>query len=383
MYYFFDSLSHVLMWVLFWFIPLLGFAWVFYYLQGLPLRRQEQGRFVLDLLETSLKMGRSPEQSIVEVSHSRDTSLSLRFHELAAHVESGMTLRRALEQVPHFLPTPIAGMLRAGMEIGNPIKAISACRITLGDGLSQTRGATNYHLLMLFLLNPLLIPIMPFLGFKIFPVYQEIYAGFGAAMPNVAMNTRHFILLLFCFQTVSVIGLYLGVICYIGGVRIRAWLEAGIYPIGDWLVYFTPWKHKRLLRDFSATLALLLDAAIPEAKALEIASEVSPNRVFKARITTALQKLAQGHSLSEVVARLDDTGEFRWRLTNATHGQGSFVKALNGWHESLNAQAFQQEQAAAQLISTSLAIINGVIVGLLAISNLSVINQMYRLVLPR
>ena len=42
-----------------------------------------------------------------------------------------------------------------------------------------------------------------------------------------------------------------------------------------------------------------------------------------------------------------------------------FLTALSGWLESLDAKAFQQEQAAAHVITTALVLVNGLFVGLL------------------
>jgi hypothetical protein len=79
-------------------------------------------------------------------------------------------------------------------------------------------------------------------------------------------------------------------------------------------------------------------------------------------------ELERGVKLTEAVRRLDDSGEFHWRLTNATHGSGGFLSALSGWHDALEAKAFQEEQAVAQLITTALVFLNGLLVGILAIS---------------
>jgi len=68
--------------------------------------------------------------------------------------------------------------------------------------------------------------------------------------------------------------------------------------------------------------------------------------------------------LTEAVQAVDDAGEFRWRLTNACHAHGGFLKALAGWHEALDAKAFQQEQAAAHGVTTALVLLNGLFVAL-------------------
>jgi hypothetical protein len=72
--------------------------------------------------------------------------------------------------------------------------------------------------------------------------------------------------------------------------------------------------------------------------------------------------------LTEAVARVDDSGEFRWRLKNAVHSRAGFLAALAGWHETLDAKAFQQEQAAAHVITTAVVFVKGLFVGLIAVS---------------
>ena len=65
--------------------------------------------------------------------------------------------------------------------------------------------------------------------------------------------------------------------------------------------------------------------------------------------------------------RLDDDGEFHWRLTNASRSTHGFRAALNGWIEALDAKAFQQQQAAAQVITTAIVLVNGALVGALVV----------------
>jgi len=111
-------------------------------------------------------------------------------------------------------------------------------------------------------------------------------------------------------------------------------------------------------------LAILLDSGVPEGDALRLAAESVVNEVFRRRLARAQAGLAGGMKLTEAVASLDDTGEFRWRLNNALHAHSGFLRALTGWHESLDAKAFQQEQAAAHVVTSALVLANGLIVGI-------------------
>lgn len=116
-------------------------------------------------------------------------------------------------------------------------------------------------------------------------------------------------------------------------------------------------------RDFSGLLAVLLDSGVPESEAMSLAAEGTANRVFRRRAARAIEGLKQGMKLPEAIQTMDDAGEFGWRLTNALHARTGFLQALTGWHESLDAKAFQQEQAAAHGVTTALVLWSGLFVG--------------------
>src|SRR5436305_490110 len=94
-------------WMLVFSIPVIVSAVFGYFLLTLPMRRAERARLFLDLVEQGLRDGRSPEQTIVGISESRDRSVGVRFHLLAAHIECGRRLGEALERVPRFLPPQV------------------------------------------------------------------------------------------------------------------------------------------------------------------------------------------------------------------------------------------------------------------------------------
>jgi type II secretory pathway component PulF len=355
-------------WVVVWFVPLYAFFYLIYYLATLPLRRQERARFFLDLIETGLQRGHSIEKTIVSISRSRDQSVGVKFHLLAAYLESGWRFLPALEKVPSLLSPPLAAMLKVGEEIGDLRKVLPACRALLKDGASQTRGFYNYLIVLAFVF----IPITPVLYWMmtrfVVPRLQQIFADAldGEAVP--------FLPLFYGAGTLAQvqIGLallfYAGAIFYIGGPRMLAWLQAGFSaPSCDWVLYRVPWRRKRMQRDFSAMLAVLLDAEVPEERAVLLAAESTANQAFLRRAQSVVAGLRQGLPLMEAVQKLDDSGEFRWRLANASRSGKGFLAALSGWLEALDAKAFQQEQATAQLLTTSLVVFNGVMVALFAI----------------
>jgi type II secretory pathway component PulF len=128
------------------------------------------------------------------------------------------------------------------------------------------------------------------------------------------------------------------------------------------MVFRLPWRRKRLQRDFSAMLAVLLDAEVPETEAVSLAAQSTDNLAIIRRAERVRALLQEGVKLPEAIRALDNSRELQWRLSNALRRGAGFVRALTGWHEALDAKAFQLEQAAAQVTTTVLVLVNGVIV---------------------
>ena len=348
-------------------LPLLcGLAYLVYYCFSLPLRRHERARFFLDLVDTGLKDGQSIEHTINGVSGCDDRSLGRKFWAFGALLRQGMTFDQALPLIPRFLPEQIIGMLRAGMELDDLRKVIPACRAELKGAVDRVWTASHYLMILAFVVTPAWTFVFTVLAVFVFPRFEQIAMDMGAGAPSQFQALLRYRQPLLTFQISLMVICYTGAAHYIGGPEVSGWLDRLLPRVGQRVAFGTPWRRKRMQRNFSSLLATLLDSGVPEPRAVTLAAEGVANAVFTRRAAAAADDLARGMSLPDALGRLDDGGEFRWRLENAAHSGGGFVAALSGWHEALEAKAYQQEQIAAQLITTALVLINGVFVGTLA-----------------
>jgi hypothetical protein len=366
-------------WLLAVLFPVGAAAALVYYLNSRPLRRQEDARFLLDLIDSALRQGQPIEHHIISLSRSRDASNGVRFHLLAAYLEQGASLIPALERVPELLPPQVLAMLKVGETLGDFSRVLPACRHLLHDGTSQTRALINYQVAFGLVLNPMMLLLLPIISVKVFPIFNTLAAGQGIQPPGAWDNLMKLTPFLFLIQMALLLVCYGCAVFLIGGTRFVSWLQAGVRPLrewGDWLFLRVPWRRKRLQRDFSAMLGLMLDAGVPEEEALRMAAFGTDNCIFMRRAEKAAAQLRQGVPLPEAVQMLDDSGEFRWRLANGAHGKLGFFAALAGWQDSLDAKAFQLEQGAAQVISTSVVVINAVTVALVATGVLEFISHL-------
>ena len=354
-------------------ITLTGFLFVLGVLAAIWLavsarmRRQERARCFLQLLETGLQQGRRLEETILSLAHDRVQTLGVRLHLVAAYLQSGLRLSAALDAVPQFLPAPIRAMLKVGEELGDVAKVLPACRGTLRDGTSGAQSSINSVVVLLFV-SPLGPALIWMLEIWVFPKLKDL----GKDMVSSGSPWPWY---LFDWTTlVANLALALWVAFVLGtmfaGTAGPRWLRRlldRLGPVSHHFPLWLPWRRRRIQRDFSTMLALLLDAEVPEEKAVRLAAQSSANVIFQRRADRVVRDLREGVKLTEAVRWLDGAGEFRWRLRNAAQAGRGFVAALAGWHEVLEAKAFQQEQAVSQAVTTGFVFMNGLMVSLLAV----------------
>jgi len=358
---------------LFWYAVLIllpggAFAVLMHFLLSLPMHRRDRALFFLDLLETVLRRGQPVEQAIVSAAANQDRAIGVRYFLVAAHIEGGARLSEALAKVPTFLPPQVNAMLRAGEKLGDLKKVLPACREVLRIAPDTVRTTMHYMVAILMLFAPIAIWLICMLSVFVIPRFKEVAAGSDAQLWPITLfvfmlNDSH---ILVGFEVLVFLALALVVLIYIGGPGFVRWFQFRSVPVVDWITWRVPWKRKKLLRTFSAMLAVLLDGGVPEANAVRLAGDCTANEICRQRAGLVMAALQQGEKLDEAVRAFDDNGEFHWRLTNATHGRGGFLRALRGWHEALDAKAFQQEETATHALTSGLVILNGLVVGLMA-----------------
>ena len=349
-------------------VPGVIFSVLLHFLLSLPMQRRDRARFFLDLLETALQRGQSIEPAILSAAESHDRVMGVRFYMLAAHIEDIPRLGFALAKVPTFLPPQVNAMLQAGEKLGDLKKVLPACREVLRIAPDTVRTTAHYMVAILLIFAPIAIWLISLLSIFVIPKFKEVAAGMSVSVwPFTrfvfALNDSH---ILVGFEALLFVALALVAAFYIGGPGMVRWFQFRQIPVVDWITWHIPWKHKKLLRTFSAMLAVLLDGDVPEAEAVRLAGESTANEICRRRTRRVITALASGAKLDDAVRRFDDTGEFHWRLTNAVHVRRGFLDALRGWHEALDAKAFQQEETVTHAITSGLVVLNGVVVGLIA-----------------
>jgi type II secretory pathway component PulF len=349
-----------------WAISICGSIFLIHFFLTLPMRRAERGRLFLDLIESALNRGQAIEEMILSLAVNRDRTVGVRFHLLAAHIENGLRFGEALEKVPRFLPLQISAMLHAGEKLGDIRRVLPAGREILRDHPAGVRSAVHYMLLVVLFFSPVFVFVAMMTMIFVVPRFKDVAAGMKIQLwPETKFVFGHMSYFI-GFEIIFFLFLLFATLIYAGGPQFCRLFQFRGFPIIDWIAWRIPWKQKRLHRTFSAMLAVLLDGGVPEVEAVRLAGDCTANELCRQRVRRIVAAIEQGTKLDEAVRIFDDAGEFHWRLTNAAHARGGFLRTLRGWHESLDAKAFQQEEATAHIVTSGLVILNGVFVALIA-----------------
>ena len=301
-----------------------AFAVLIHYLLSLPMRRRDRALFFLDLLETVLQRGQPVEPAILSAAEKRDCAIGVRFYLVAAHIEGGARLGEALEKVPRFLPPQVNAILRAGEKLGDLKRVLPACREVLRVAPDTVRTTMHYMMAILLLFAPVACFVICLLSVMVIPKFKEVAAGIGAPLWPLTRFVFDNTFWLVAFEIVVFLALLSVAAIYIGGPGLVRWFQFRSLPVVDWITWRVPWKQKKLQRTFSAMLAVLLDGGVPEAEAVRLAGDSTANEICRRRARRVMAALEQGIKLDDAVRVFDDSGEYHWRLTNATHARGGF-----------------------------------------------------------
>ncbi len=347
------------LWLLVGLAPLVIFFALAAWSSHAPLRRMETARLLLDLIQSSVENDKDPRESIIAASRTLDPEIAETFHDIACGLERGETIAQSLKYSGIRLPPAFTPIIAIGERTGRLNELLPAADRILRDGQKINRNTAASVIGLAFVVAPFAILMLAMLRVYVFPKFNAIMADMlGGKAPELASwafapdsqwLNAHILLMLLIWGSVLVY------------VATSQGLLSG--TIADRINLLIPWRRRRMQRDFSTALGVLLDASLDESESVRLAADASGNQSFRERAGLILENLAQGMSLPEAVRPLDNDGQFRWRLSNAADASLGFMKALAGWQEDLDARAFFQEQAMTHGLAAFLVVWNGIVVG--------------------
>ncbi|HIG28042.1 MAG TPA: hypothetical protein EYQ50_09685 [Verrucomicrobiales bacterium] len=344
-----------------------GFSLLIYFTLSLPLRRLERARFFVDLLETGLDQGRSIEDTIVSIARTKDKSVGKRFFQIGDDVERGNSAPEAMAKAGGLLPKQLRSMLAVGWKIGDYRRVLPVCRRYLEDGKSRVESTISYMMLFCTTFSPIILITTLLMALAVWPKIREIMFDFHVEPdPFMSWVFDSSLLIVLPVSAVSAL-LFILIVFYIGVPQLSSKTQGWWHGLISSLAYLIPWRRKRLYRDFSSLLAMLLDAGVSEEESIRLAAEGVANSKIQFVAEKTSSGLSSGKNLPEALSSaMPWDGGLTWRLRNAGYAGASFSDSLRSWWEMLDAEAFRLEQSFSHYVTTMLVIFNGVVVAMIA-----------------
>jgi len=248
--------------------------------------------------------------------------------QLAADLEAGHPLPKAIERQGKRMPPFYAALLEAGIRTGRVSEVLATLTVyarSVANVRTTIFDALWYPCVVLLFALVLFGAVVVFLV----PQYDEIFRGFGMQLPAVTEALLNVGREPFRFLVLPV----LVVIVLILGTRfVLSRSEAGRRRWASW-IYAIPIVGTLLraarLAAFTDLLALVIDYELPLPRAFELAGAASSDPIMASAAREVVQDLDQGLPLAEVLRKRELVPELIAWMTAVGEQRGTLGKTLH------------------------------------------------------
>jgi len=255
-----------------------------------------------------------------------DQSDSLQFRKtlrsVSESVNTGASLSEAMGAYSNVFSDYFVNMVKAGESSGNLEEVLERVASYL-EKANALQKKIKSAMIYPSVVSAMAIVITLVMILKVIPVFKDMFAGFGAALPaptqfliNVSDITRKY----FVGVLIFFIAFALGLKVYASTARGKFALDALKLKLPVFGILF----KKVAVSKFTRTLATLVKSGVPILYALEIVAETAGNLVVEKSIKKVKESVREGESIAEpleksgifppVVIRMVSVGEKSGKL---------------------------------------------------------------------
>ena len=281
--------------------------------------------------------------------------------DVTTRVQGGENFHESLAKHPRVFDRLFVSMVKAGEHGGLLAEILDRLAGFLEASArlrKKVKSAMTYPTIVICI--AMLITI--FLIVKVVPIFGEIFADFGAALPA----PTQFLIDLSNFmrsQWYVLIGMVIGTFF---GIRTFLRSKSGKQIWDKWklkLPIFGPLGHKICMSRFSRTFAQLIRSGVPILEVIEIVAGASGNHVVETSIKGVGEDVEKGDNLSVALSKKPIFPPMMLRMVSAGEATGKIdtmlEKMADFWDEEIEAML----DALTSLIEPLLIVVLGVIVG--------------------
>lgn len=230
-------------------------------------------------------------------SQQENPTLKKMLKDIKDQVESGSTLADALKRYPQHFDSLFVNMIAAG-EAGGILdvilKRLAAYMEKAARLKRKVKGAMVYPAITILVAIVVVMVIMIF----VIPVFQEMFADFGAALPGptlIVIGISNFI-------KSKIIWIILGVILFAIAFKQYYKTDKGKLTVDSVMLklpVFGLLLRKVAVAKFTRTMGTMLGSGVAILEALDIVAKTSGNRIVENAIYAVRSGIAEGRTMAD------------------------------------------------------------------------------------
>jgi len=256
-------------------------------------------------------------------------------------------------------------MVRAG-ETSGTLDEILDRLATYLEKTSNLQKKIRSALIYPIVVMTMAIVVTLLLIIKVIPVFKDIYAGFGAALPmptQMLINVSDFVRRYF-FIGLILVGLL------IFAIARAAKTEKGRFFLDRLklkLPVFGPLMRKVAISKFTRTFSTLIKSGVPILSSLDIVGKTSGNMVVEKAVEDVKINVRDGENIAEPLARSKIFPPMVTRMVSAGEKSGELEKMLSKVSEFYDAQVDASVSGLTSMIEPLIIAFLGIIIGTIVI----------------
>lgn len=286
--------------------------------------------------------------------------------DVAAAVQGGAPLARALEAHPATFPELYASMVRAGEESGTLPVSLSRLADYL-EGQARARSRLRTALTYPAVMAAVAALVVTFLLTFVVPKIVSVFANLGRALPlptRILIALTRFLSVAWWAIFATAAGIVLWLRHYFAtprGKRVRDGLLLQLPLAGRTL-------HLAALSRFARTLSTLAGGGVPLDRALRIVAPAVGNAVIADRVVEAAERIVEGASLADALKAHAEFPPTLIQMVATGEESGTLEDILNRTADALDAEVEARTARLLALLEPAIILVMGAVVALIVVS---------------
>ena len=284
-----------------------------------------------------------------------------RIFKIRDDVEAGASLSEAISKDRQFFSAFFINMVKAGESSGNLDAILDRLAVYI-EKSSNLQKKVKSALIYPAVVTGMALSITLLLLIKVIPVFKEIYAGFGAALPTptqILINISDFLKAYF-YAVAIIIALIIFIMSRYAktskGKRFFDRLKLNA-PV------FGPIMRKVAVSKFTRTFSTLVKSGVPILNSLDIVGKTAGNTIIEDAVEKVKINVRDGENIATPLAKMAVFPPMVVRMISVGEKTGELEKMLSKISEFYDAQVEAAISGLTSLIEPLIIAFLGIVIG--------------------